>query len=518
MPISDKKKMKALEKEFFSLYYGSDQDNERQEHKKDQITPAQVSLIRDQLITFYPNQSEADAIHSLLKMNPYVNTSSSPHEAKLPNLFLQYCQQYKFAGFSLLEIAVNEKGKKIPRGMPVWKNVDQNNFESYISPKHKAFAFVTGRVSGITVIDCDTINAYKNIVKDFPTLKDTLTVTTRKGVHLYCQYTPNVENSRESFHKYSSVDIRNDNGIVFAPPTTYDYSDNLSISYEFSNSEAEILPFPLKLIQKVKTEYQRKDGEASKNPEKQQRLIKSVEDLSVKEARQLIRLFQVYRPEILNRIPVVLNAVFDIGYQPQTYGHRFTCYYISCFEMLRIVVNHQNWSHLEEKLKIFEDVLTFDVYRTTTNSQQTYHIYCLSQGFHPNNETALQLQISFECDPMLAQDSLYNGWVIPITSQEEKDMKRVGRFGQVPVRKDLEQLLHLTKSLTQHFGEIKPQSTQHLRHELIKNFSYSTKNLTMPLFISFHSDPSAENAEEVSREDTSTPKGEDLFRRNPKTQ
>lgn len=176
-------------------------------------------------------------------------------EPSKPNeVFLALCQQYGFVGYSFAQIGTKiegEKRQKKPIGLPSWSRVNRQNFKYKIHAKHTAFAIITGPMSGITVIDCDTDEVYEQIIRDYPTLKESLTVKTRKGYHVYCQYVPKIKNNSASFKSYTDIDIRNGGGIIFAPPTIYDWFGERA-TYEFVNPRAAILAMPQSLVRDIK--------------------------------------------------------------------------------------------------------------------------------------------------------------------------------------------------------------------------------------------------------------------------
>jgi hypothetical protein len=94
-------------------------------------------------------------------------------------LFLELCQRHGFVGFSFARIdTVNhpKKGmKKNPIGLVkrAKGQITAENFSThFVKPEHKAFAIMTGQISGVTVIDCDSKESYEKITTDFPELTD----------------------------------------------------------------------------------------------------------------------------------------------------------------------------------------------------------------------------------------------------------------------------------------------------------------------------------------------------------
>lgn len=83
--------------------------------------------------------------------------------------------------------------------------------------KDAGLGIVTGRVSGITVVDIDVKEKGHMTPKDFPA---TYTVRTPSGGwHLYYEYDPGVGTVARGWEALVGVDIRNDGGYVVAPPS-----------------------------------------------------------------------------------------------------------------------------------------------------------------------------------------------------------------------------------------------------------------------------------------------------------
>lgn len=107
---------------------------------------------------------------------------------------------------------------------------------------------VTGKVSGITVVDVDSYKENTATVAKFP---KTLTVKTGNGgFHLYYEYTPGLTVSANAYSDLPGVDIRSDGGFVVAPPSVTAYLKNGTKSggeYSFVGYDP-IVPFPTNLI------------------------------------------------------------------------------------------------------------------------------------------------------------------------------------------------------------------------------------------------------------------------------
>jgi Fe2+ or Zn2+ uptake regulation protein len=82
---------------------------------------------------------------------------------------------------------------------------------------------VTGKVSGITVVDVDTDAGMEALKRFLPPLFITPTVRTQKGGHhLYFQYVPGLSNRVRAIE---GIDVRNDGGFVVAPPSQGEHGE-----------------------------------------------------------------------------------------------------------------------------------------------------------------------------------------------------------------------------------------------------------------------------------------------------
>lgn len=124
--------------------------------------------------------------------------------------------QYKTA-FVLM--GWDSKGDKHPRFLEQWQNATQKSQAAidthFTSYKDAGIALLTGREAGFTVIDFDSKDnpLFTQLVQACPTYW----VKTRKGFHLYYEYTGEFVTGTNRFGK--GVDVRNDGGLVFCPPT-----------------------------------------------------------------------------------------------------------------------------------------------------------------------------------------------------------------------------------------------------------------------------------------------------------
>jgi len=147
--------------------------------------------------------------------------------------------------FKKIETYTNEKGeiKKRPVGMPNWKSINKDNCSNYSNGS--AVGIITGKISNLTIIDFDNKNTYELLTKKHPDLKTYKTIQTKKGFHIWFRYDADFKTTTDGF-TVEGVDIRNDDGIVFAPPTKYFFPDGSIVSYIDLGGELVMPPAYLK--------------------------------------------------------------------------------------------------------------------------------------------------------------------------------------------------------------------------------------------------------------------------------
>ena len=189
----------------------------------------------------------------------------------------------KFVMFSLTRIDtyINKQGyeKKKPINLPSWKDINADNFRDYLDPKKdNAFAVITGNLSGITVFDFDNMVSYIKMTEDYPEIKKHRSIQTKNGIHIYYKYNSTVLDTTNGLNSYAGVDIRNDNGIVFAPPTTYKLKNGNFAEYKDLGGEiVEIPDFILNDLKKTK-EQEKEEKQKTKEQEKEEKKIQKIQE------------------------------------------------------------------------------------------------------------------------------------------------------------------------------------------------------------------------------------------------
>jgi phage/plasmid-associated DNA primase len=156
--------------------------------------------------------------------------------------FEKYVEQ-GFVPFEFGKIHLDKNGKKQMK-FPSWKDITKENCADF--KMGESLAIRTGEISGITVIDFDTPEAYKETCAKY-NIADTYTVRTRKGFHCYFEYCPFLPTATGVL---PDVDVRNDNGIIIAPPTSYSDNDYNVYRYELVQ-DSKIMAIPLEFMHEL---------------------------------------------------------------------------------------------------------------------------------------------------------------------------------------------------------------------------------------------------------------------------
>ena len=140
---------------------------------------------------------------------------------------LHYAFEYFDRGWSIIPLV----GKRPPNRFG-WKpyqteRATLDEVKRWFSPSKDSFAnigIVTGAVSGITVVDCDTPADTEWWKSHFP-LTPLATYTGRGGAHLFYRASPNDSIGNRANILGRNIDIRCDGGYVCAPPSVHPDTD-----------------------------------------------------------------------------------------------------------------------------------------------------------------------------------------------------------------------------------------------------------------------------------------------------
>ena len=136
------------------------------------------------------------------------------------SLLYQKALEYAVHGYAILPL---QKGKKIPN-LKSWKQYQENApteeeiAEWWEKSPEANVGVITGKISGITVVDIDTKGETVVPLDAFP--KTHTIKTPSGGYHLYYEYDPRIQQTANTFPQFPHVDIRNDGGYVVAPPSS----------------------------------------------------------------------------------------------------------------------------------------------------------------------------------------------------------------------------------------------------------------------------------------------------------
>lgn len=165
------------------------------------------------------------------------------------SLHFQKALEYAVHGYAVLPL---QSGKKIPL-LKSWKKyqttpaTDEEINEWWEKNPSANIGIITGKISGITVVDIDTKGDKVVPLETFP---PTYTVKTPSGgYHLYYEYDPRILQTANTFPQFPHVDIRNDGGYVVAPPSKNEKGDYVI----FKNLPVAAFPVSLFLGSEGKT-------------------------------------------------------------------------------------------------------------------------------------------------------------------------------------------------------------------------------------------------------------------------
>jgi hypothetical protein len=120
-----------------------------------------------------------------------------------------------------------------------WNKENFNYFDSYNNHKKLGYGFVikTGKENNITILDFDDMEAYEKVCLIYKDLYKHYSVRTRRGVHVYFHYNPNVKK-----FKIPKVDVLNNNKIVIGETTPVIKYNNEKYKYTYMGGDMGEIP------------------------------------------------------------------------------------------------------------------------------------------------------------------------------------------------------------------------------------------------------------------------------------
>ena len=165
----------------------------------------------------------------------------------------------------------NKEWKKRVHFPKKWESMQLN--DTFFNDQKNGLAMLTGKINKIIVVDVDNMSHWKKFLIDNKKREpDTVkTVSASGGIHLYFKYSDELDDIRTSTHSFGNeydIDIRNDGGCIFIPPTKY-YNNKTKeyVSYKWTKSliNNEPIDFPSWMIKIIKTPNTRKLSNIAKS-------------------------------------------------------------------------------------------------------------------------------------------------------------------------------------------------------------------------------------------------------------
>jgi hypothetical protein len=179
---------------------------------------------------------------------PETVTQSKQHGAHLDSItvrasypmtsLLDVAREYVARGISV--IPLEPRGKRPLTDWKVYQQrhaTDEELIAWFRNRDDRNIGIVTGHISGLSVIDCDSTDAMK-LAKSLGVSNGPL-VKTSRGCHLYCAYKDGSSNFQMR-DDLPGIDLRSEGGYVVAPPSTH--SSGVQYAWKYEDSPLPELP------------------------------------------------------------------------------------------------------------------------------------------------------------------------------------------------------------------------------------------------------------------------------------
>ena len=121
------------------------------------------------------------------------------------------------------------------------EQASDSDIEGWFSKNKNAMvAIVTGKLSGVMVVDCDTEQAYQEIQASLPDTLETWVSKSPRGYHIYFKYPDKPVTNATSI--IDNVDIRGEGGYIIASPSIN--GDGIAYSWLISPDQCKLADIP----------------------------------------------------------------------------------------------------------------------------------------------------------------------------------------------------------------------------------------------------------------------------------
>ena len=151
-------------------------------------------------------------------------------------------------------IMIPPKVITLDREFPNYQFGKQNNFilkcgktlKEYSNKNLYNRSLITGHLSGVTVLDIDYIDHFNELCTKYNiVIPNTLTIKTRRGVHLYFKYNNKIESGELFINSDKIADILNDKRLCMAPGSHYNKKGETGYYTIINDCEPAIIPLEL---------------------------------------------------------------------------------------------------------------------------------------------------------------------------------------------------------------------------------------------------------------------------------